>query len=572
MSMLRWLSGALVLWKYKDIIGVAVLMGWGLGGLWAFTLRREDAHFYQYIPFGWGLLGLTAIGEGFIPAAWRNLLGWLLCVAGAGAFIFWLCALWRKRHKALLLLLLWQGLVVWPWSFGDVTTWLVPPYSDAAVHYALLKNNYAGIPLPGVVFSLHRVLHLQTYYHLGFHGLLGWITWLRGLPSPIGMFAIATIFPIMVLPHTMYWLAYHVWKHHFVAFFVGWASALAWAMPLHALGWGKFPALFALALAPLVLLLVVPSLESGNAQRYAPWLVIGFVTLFWAHARIGSLTLALVTLLKIWQWQGQRRPLKKQRWLQAIVVTWLIFGSALLWYRGIYWRFYSPWVWLLLLLAVSGLFRKSVDITQQMPLWAGIVAMTLLVTAANTAVPAWLHRGTQVWVDRPTFELIAPLPLAWLLGAVSKPYISLFTHRKLLQWSGAGLAVVGLTAFSWQHAYHVASQLVYFQEDDQVAFSFLQRIKPEGVILVHGYDRWHPNDGGVWISPLLGYPTYTLPQERWWQSDTLATLCAQYPEIWVYVDFNPGGFLPPPERPYLSLEIFLPTVQVYRVDCTAVTK
>lgn len=548
-------------------------MGWGLGSLWIFTLHKKVPHPYRYMPFGWGLLGLTAAGGVFIPMLWRNGLGWLLWLAGVGALAFWSRALWKTHHKALLLLLLWQGLVVLPWSLGDIASLQVPPYFDVATHYALLENNFAGRPIPGVVFLLKHILQLRTYYHLGFHGVMGWVTWLQGLPSPLGMFVVAAIFPIVTLPHTMYWLAYHVWQRRATAFFVGWASSLAWIMPLYALGWGKFPALFALALAPSVLLLVIQALQAEKVWHFVPWLIIGSVALLWAHTRVGSLTLALAAVFGLWRLAEKKISAGMMRLLIASVALWIAAESAILWHKGMYWRFYYPWAWLVIFLAVGMLLWQG-KTKANSSLWAGVAAITLLLTAANIIMPACLRRGPQVWLDRPTFELMAPLPLAWLLGALGEEFLPFMMRNKKrwLQQSSAGMLMVGMVAFSWLHAYRVVPQTVFFQEDDQVAFAFLQRLAPRGVILIHGYDQGHPDDGGGWISPLLGYTTETLAQENWWQADTLKTFCTQYPEVWVYVDFNPSGFLPPPERPYLSLEIFLPTVQVYRVDCTAVTR
>ncbi len=567
----QWLTGWQVLWSQRLVIGWLAGLGWGMAGWWALVTKRLGWPTFTAWGLGWPLLGLLAVGVSLFPAPLRTLSGGLLWASG---LIFAGRWLWRSARRIPWPgwgLLLWQGGIALPWNLAAWHQLLVPPYTDPADHYAMIAGSFAQQAFQGGPVALARVLRGETFYHLGFHGLFGWVTWQQGLPDPLALGVIATFFPVLILPLSLYGLAEAQGSRPLTAAGIGWAAGMAWAMPLYSLNWGKYPALLALAAAPAVLGIALsphpPRFASsrGEALLRLGLTGVAWLVLFWAHARVGSLTLALALGMVIWR----RLPPLVQRALLPLGLIGLSVGGITLAQRGPYWRFYLPWAaWAIPASGALLAWRTR----HRGPLWGGLGALGVLIGAAWIPLPNDVLRGG-FWLDRPLFEMLVPLPLSWLLGfgveaLLALPALSRRRPSSLTLWAIGLAAVAGAGRLSWQHTYRPLPAVVYVQEDDRVALAFLQRWASQSdIALIHTLPQGAPTDGGAWVMPLTGMAVQRWPHPDWWEADLLRGLCARRRTVWVYVDLDPPGFALPPERPYLTLKVLLPTVHVYQVAC-----
>ncbi len=566
----RWAWGWQVLQTHAGVLAWVWLVGFGAGGLWALTLPRS-LHRYRHIAVGWPLAGLLAILGGHLPSEMRFAAGWVLAALGAGACLWWARRVVADGHGGLLLLLGGLTALVLPWGLASTRHLLVPPYSDPAVHYALLQTAYTDAHLPNVPFSIAwvRLVNPYWFYHLGFHGLLEWYVWAHGMPPALAMLAAAHLLVVWVLPTGMYWLAWAAWQRRGVALGVAWAAVLGWSMPLYSLNWGKYPALLGIAAAPAMLFLGWEIARAGSRRAWVHG-GVAWLALLWAHARVAALTLLWGGAGAFRRWASQRLAARRMR--QAVLAglwLWSTAGALALLARGQYWRFHSPAGFLGLPAAAACLLWRRRQPTA--PLWAGMAGWAVFIIAAWIPIPKNLHHGVAL-VDRPLFEMLTPLLLSWLGGGVAVACLpTAWRQAPQAPWRwGFWLALGGLVAvLSWQHAYRVRADVVFFQEDDAEAMAFLQRLAtPDAVVLVHTRaDDGHPTDGGAWITPQLGLATEGVPAAVWWEVSLVRDACARHTSVWAYVDEAPRGFALPPELPYLSLAIFTPTVKVYRVHC-----
>jgi hypothetical protein len=134
-----------------------------------------------------------------------------------------------------------------------LTRIILPPYSDSPIHYqiafGILHPDEANI----IKLSLSNIL--TNYYHYGFHALAAWLAVTSGLELSVVIPLLGQL-SLVIAPISVAALTYGLTKSNEGAFFSGLFSAIGWLMPSFAVNWGKFPALAAIAMMPVILLLL----------------------------------------------------------------------------------------------------------------------------------------------------------------------------------------------------------------------------------------------------------------------------------------------------------------------------
>ncbi len=553
-----WLWG----WQQVRFWAPAWMVAWGLplglGALLDALTRRLGGRGLSW-AWGWVGAGLFAWGMRQTPWPWRSVVGWGLTIGG-----FW-AALWAwlygpRRQRPLLLSLALLAGIAGPWSLAGMARLRLPPYQDGAVHMALLQARFLGRPVDVSPQGVPLPWGGGRFYHLGWHGWLAWVFWLLPTTPPLALTVLSWTLLYALWP----WL---VGRYLLARGHSPWAAAagalgapVVWAMPLYGLHWSKGPLLLGLSLA--LLAWPRPWNRAGTATRgFWPLLV-------WVHARL-VLWVGLWHLVAVMA-EGADRVLPNR--LRSRGKISLGSGLALanlalaawLMTRGLYWRWYMPSAALLLLVSALWAWVQPAG-----PPRDALSALLLLQgLALLPRLRGW--SGVSAWCDRPTFEILAVLPLALLLGVATAACLD---HCHLRVWQ-KGAGVILLLLLAWQHAYRPNPAVIIATDDDLEAMAFLEHALGPGALVLTGARRAadyarQPVDAGVWLPPLLDVTVRPTPEAAWWEPWLLRPLCAQYGQVWAYVDLDPPGLALPPERPWLRLRIFTPTVHIYRVLCSA---
>lgn len=557
-----WWTGAQVLWRYRELVLAILLPALGMGALWrAFSHGRLAA-------LGWGWAWLGALAWVFTPCS-RTTLHWtgiLLALLGAEEGLQQSLRLLRSPHRPLLFLLAGMGLVVLPWNLSSVALLPLPPYIDSARHAFKIQQIFWQQPAPTLPLSYLRPRH---FYHLIFHGITGWGTWLTHSFHPLDLTIVATVLVTLALPAHTYYLAWQIHRRPWIAALSGWASAAAWGMPFYALNWGKYPALLGLTLAPLLLAeaLDFPVSSSGHNRSKEALLLATYTMLtFLAHARVGAIAAAIAWAIACYRWQ---EPAFLQHLLSHkrvfLLGGGLLVGVLVMMLPPKSLRFYTPWG--AVLLAAGWLWSLTSQQAQQTfaPQIMGILILcvtALLPSPIQLIQPEIKHT---VWIDRPLFEIVASLPLALWVGSLAGdiPNVSLQAIR---QHGLVALIITGMVLLSWQHHYRPSSLVSLIGEDDLVAFALLKKRHRPGRKALVLTPRSVP-DASAWVPFLLNFETQPVPENYWWRPDLLEQACNRFSEIWAYADRQPPGLALPPPLPWLRLDVALSTAQAYRIKC-----
>ncbi|NPA06233.1 MAG: hypothetical protein GXO54_02380 [Chloroflexi bacterium] len=514
------------------------------------------------------IAGLVTLGvAGWLVRDWptypRLGLTWALVIIG---LVRWARA-WRHRltlAAGLLVLGSAGGLL---WAFAPLAGLVLPPYPDAALHAWHLRADYLHVP-PDV--SPHgAILRIGpwkvAYYHQGSYALMAWPLWAGLSFQPMGLLALTILALGVILPWGLYRLQRSQGAPAGLAALIAWLGTWAWTTPFYGLTWGKYPALWAIALTPGVLAHWGPS---SRARRFVARLLPGLLLmgLGWVHSRV-ALWAGLTVLVWWWlRWMGPWTARRGFWFAWGVYGLWAAHGLLI---RDVgFWRFIArpAWLGMGLLVGLNLLRPRRAGLASAG--WAALLAL------AYAPLP-WLPGIGSPWIDRPTFELLAPLTTAFTwAAALRRAWPQGLT---LETWRAAGQVVLGALALGGALTWlaHKPPWLnpvtIIAQEDDVVAQTFLRRQAqpPAHVLIARGGGTW-AYDGGAWVPVLTGLQVERVSRKvRWWEANFLRRQCAPGRTVWAYVDENPPGLQPPPSRPWLDLPIAWANVRIYRVRCAA---
>ncbi|NPA26688.1 MAG: hypothetical protein GXO36_03710 [Chloroflexi bacterium] len=575
-------------WSYL-LAGGQVLKAWGLWltgllgliaagvGLVARGRKREPEFVLVF-----GIVLVAALGWLARPllARIRWALAWLLILGG---WAYWLRRVWRRElglgHPLKLAWFAINGLGLL-WVLAPAQTLVLPPYVDAAIHAWHIRATFLHLPPPPPEFV--RGLSLGPwrvpFYHSGFHTFPAWLAW-AGLGFHPMSLLISTAFVLAgVYPVLLYRLARRLGSSSVLAALTAVVGVWAFRTPLYGLTWGKFPALWGVALAPGVLALAARPKTRG-------WIVgLGLVGLAGFHARVA---LWVAGVLGLWAWARWMGPLTARRGFWFAVAVYFAFAGQTLFEQSPLAVRFVAWpagIGLAALLLLRLLRPRGPGFAVWA--WAGLIGLGL------GPLPG-LGWPSQPGLDRPVFELLAPLATALVWNELARELGLGITRARARSSTGlaasiayglaGGLAVLGAGIGFGYKPFWLNPATILAQEDDLMAQAFLRReAERPGVVVIArppeaqadadqapAMQLWG-HDGGVWVPVLTGLAVHTLPiYDAWWQDPLLWDLCPPYASVWVYVDRAPPGFPPPPEVPWLRLAFAWENVQVYQGPCAS---
>ncbi len=118
---------------------------------------------------------------------------------------------------------------------------IFPLYFDSAQHYLYIKNLLANLN--------HSIMQwsLASYYHLGFHFLAAFITFMTRAQINDTMLILGQVI-LALMPFSAFFIVRHWTGSNSAGIFAIILASFGWYMPAHAMDWGKYPALTSLGL------------------------------------------------------------------------------------------------------------------------------------------------------------------------------------------------------------------------------------------------------------------------------------------------------------------------------------
>lgn len=580
-----YLLGSATLWLWlKNGFGAQLTVGEGL----AVSLGGG------FVPLLIGILAVMALRLG---------LGIKLSFASAWLGIFGLSGLLAYRFRphplpetatlqprtwlpALFLLLLFSGSLYLRLAFLDGLT--VPLYYDSVMHYGIIadlsaKFNQASLP----DFSTFA----SGYYHLGYHLLASAFSLTLKAEIAKIMLVWGPIL-LVLLPLPVFFLVRQETGSDAAAL---WACLLAgwgWAMPAHAINWGKFPALTSLLAFEWTLCSVYLLWRAPQKQRlwFGGLSVLGFLFSTLLHTRsLVILGLALGSAGLAWGWSKLPRL---ARWISfgglcaGLAALLLVINSkpALQMLYEPY-QETTPWLAVSLLLLLPVALKAFPRATLASLLFIAFSLASLLFSVSQ-----WLTSYVaQTLLDRPIVEMYLSIPfaflgglgLAGLLQTLQKiPFLQTAPRLKTAQ-ALATLLLFGAAGNALTQAPLLPAECCdYFNPDDLAAFDWMEDNLPaearilvpatSGTVFENGpTGTYAGSDAGLWVTILLKRSSVVLSTRVNFSSVAVHDQLCQYDITQIYVgsrgaeSFDPENLRQTPE--WYQAQFELPTAQVFRL-------
>lgn len=470
-----------------------------------------------------------------------------------------------------------------------VSSVIVPLYFDSAQHYLIIRNLIQSLDSNQIPFLSGAT---GTYYHIGFHLLTALITSALRVDS-IDTILILGQMIVATLPLSVFTIVRQETQSSRAGLFAVLLAAFGWYMPAYAVNWGKYPALTSLHLITLVASLAYLSLRYRDVL---PWknslglqaiLVSGILVTGLAHSRsLPILAIAALAWLFVTGWQRLSKGLRLASFFAAI--TALVLLILFIRTKDVFGLLFDPY-WekgltvtiVILALALLGQWAYP-----RLTLASILVILFLLVSLlVPVRVPGY---GNLTLLDRPLVEMILYLPLS-LLGGAGLAGLEKGLRQLTARWPEKPLGpmvyladvfiiLLLVNAFANYNLYQ-AECCSIVGRDDLVAIDWMDKNLPaEARILIASTELRvlisdSPQgaagaDAGIWITPLTGRMTLTMPyQSDFSQPAIFGTLCKRGAE-YIFVGekgaiFNNGLLSANPDRYQLLLS--MPKTKIYQV-------
>jgi hypothetical protein len=537
-------AGAILLF-FSAALGAGVWLARLFPGEW-----KEQV--WLLVPFG-----LTA---GLVPLALLSmlfaLLGWLwppvmqighigMAALAVGGLLAWFL---RDRKRVAL------GVSAWAAALGGLALFLLlvvrlaflkglllPPYSDGAEHYLMVRDLLAPASAPQGSHALVGIL--ERYYHFGYHSLTAWLVSVTGLAPERAMPLLGQLF-LVIAPLAVFFLAGVTTGNRKAAAFAALLAAIGWQMPAFASNWAKYPTAAGLALLPVVLGALALLWKSGR-RRPAAWigaaLLAAGVGVF--HARtlvclvVAGAGFLLVRLL------DRFAPKKALPWLAAAAGLLAAYALYSQWYLM---QFYCGGQ-CYALGAVALLTPFAILYAPGFSL--GIFLYLLgMIGASKLHLPEALRSYSAVWLDGPFLVIACYLPFSVFGGlSIAGLLDRLETWPRRLRptvraWMRNAAAALVVLLAAWNAAgtgaFRPDSCCNYVRAADLEAIRWIgENVPPEAVVFISGSQVGGSRvamDGGMWVSPLTGRRSVVETYGYNWDAlDALRAACTQG-DVYVY--------------------------------------
>jgi hypothetical protein len=464
---------------------------------------------------------------------------------------------------------------------------IVPPYFDSAAHNSIVNNlitSYETLSIPSFDSAA------GGYYHLGFHVLIAVLSLVLHASVKDVILVFGQIL-LALIPLPLFFIVRQETGSDTAGLFAVLLAGWGWALPGHAVNWGKYPALTGILAFEFTLSTVY--LISQSHKRYT-WITITLCVLsICASTLIHSRTLVLVgiafvcSLLKF-RWNRLTQPVRN-------LMFSLVLGGV---------------VSLVILIRSDSALSLALEPYLQNGIWTSLVFLLLLPFACLVfprATFSWIlsllflfgslfvpltnlvpGRPYQTLLDRPFVEIVLFFPLSMLAGLGLAGLIKTLDKIELLRRVPAKLAsgVVILILFGsifgnafTRYDFYPSACCQIFNETDAVAFDWMDKNLPhDATILIASFDlalrepspsvAYAGSDAGIWLVPLIKRKTFTLPYDTNFDQDSTWATLRQHGITYIYVGRNAESFRENElqNRPSLYRLIFsLSGIYVYEV-------
>ena len=463
-----------------------------------------------------------------------------------------------------------------------------PMYFDSAQHYQLTKGILATLdPAYGNIWTL------TSYYHLGFHFLAAFLTFITHAQINDVMLLIGQVI-LALMPFSMFFIVRQWTRSSNAAMFALLLAALGWYMPAHAVDWGKYPALTGIALTPFVLSLAYLSIQNRRILSTGKFLSLNAILLVSAivsvllHSRV-IIVLIIVALTGAMAFVWQKLSEILRLLILALVTIALITGIILIQTKGILGPLFDPYGIKAIVVTCAVLFLSFFAYRSYPALVFSCIISSLLLLVC-LFIPLrnlFLGLANITLLDRPFVEMIFYLPLT-LLGGFGLAGLEGFVEaRKNLRnifftlsrtISYTFIAIVVVNAFFKVDLYPAdCCDIVSY--DDLEAIGWMDNNLPRDARILTSStelnvlptDVFQGNaggDAGTWIPALINRATVLMPfNTDFSQPQTLDTIC-QNQVNYIYVgktgwSFDDSKMTLQPE--VYKLLFSIPNAKIYQV-------
>ncbi len=488
--------------------------------------------------------------------------------------------------KSVAALLFWSTVLFIMLRLAFVAKAIFPMYFDSAQHYLYTKNLLANLNHSVTQWSL------ASYYHLGFHFLAAFITFITHTQINDTMLILGQVI-LAVMPFSAFFIVRHWTGSNTAGIFAVILASFGWYMPTHAVDWGKYPALTSLGLLPFVLSIAYLSVQ--NRKILPVWkywglnaiLLAGILITVFLHSRelivfgIATLTWILTSL-----WQKMPKLLRLS--VLGISVLVLLGEIAFIQNKGILGPLFDPY-------APKGFLITSIVLFLSIfAFWAHprlvffstvstfLLLISLFIPLGNL-IPGYANTTV---LDRPFVEMIIYMPLTFL-GGFGLASLEQILQDKKIAWGKGQLSVsktIGIFFIllvvgnaSFKYDLYPSDCCAIVSQDDLTAIDWMDKNLPQdarilisstelNVLPTDAYQGSAGGDAGTWINPLINRTTIFMPfTTDFNQGQTLEAIC-QSQVGYVYVGktgwaFNNSGL----NADFYKIVFSMPKAKVYEV-------
>ncbi|HSJ85910.1 MAG TPA: hypothetical protein VK909_01795 [Anaerolineales bacterium] len=568
-----------------------LLLYWALKGIFGSSLSSEE--YFSLSLAGWilpaSLIALIWYGLGLILSPRIGSLILVVIVLIAGFILYSRTKdIYNPLSAQVTFSLLLMAVFFLILRLAFVAKAVFPMYFDSAQHYQITREILATLDP-----SYASPWTLATYYHLGFHFLAAFFSFVTKAEINDIMLLLGQVI-LAVMPFSAFFIIKHSTRSTIAALFALLLAAFGWYMPAHAMDWGKYPALTGIALLPFVLSaadLLFQNIDSLSARKFVSLsaiLVLTAIISVFLHSRV-LIVFVIVALTWVLTYLWQKLPGLLKILIFVVVTAALIYEIFFIQTKGILGPLFDPYG-LKAIVVTSSVLLLSIFAYRSYPavVFSCIVAVLLLLVSLFIPLRnLFLGSANITLLDRPFVEMILYLPLT-LLGGLGLAGLERFLQDRktvrniyfiLSQTIGPVFILAVAINALFQYDLYPADCCSIVSSADLEAIDWMNNTLPEDArILISSTelnvlptDEFQGNaggDAGIWITPLINRPTVLMPYNTdFHQQQTLDAIC-QSPVDYVYVGeigsrFDDAGMTAQPDK--YNLLFYVPNVKIYQV-------
>jgi hypothetical protein len=520
---------------------------------------------------------------------------------GSAAFITGLAglaaysALFIKRRpipgaKRILLVLVWLFLLFVILRLVFIAGLLLPQYFDSVEHYRIARM----LAVQFQVTSMGEPLFWPApgYYHLGFHMLTAVLAASLQVDVNTVMLVLGQII-LACIPIPFFFIVKRITGSHWAGLWAVVLAGFGWLMPVHAVNWGKYPALASILTIQfsgcMAYLLGLKNFGSTSTKPLLRGLFLCSVIVSLLFHTRSVIVIAILVLS--WSIAG-RWIVLAPAWRSSIFsltigfLAFFIYSTA----SGDLRLTFEPYLHdgILVTGIVIILFPFGL-IYYPRPVFAGL--LNILLMSGCLFVPARIMLpgiGDTTLLDRPYVQMLLFMPLTWIGGLGCAGLLqALWTvirpagFQNLARMAAPPFLSAIVVVYSLMNYSLSPSDCCRFVGyDDAVALDWLDKnlaadvlvAIPSAELTLHNPGSTQPRagvDAGLWITPLMGRRTILLPHTLDFHEPRVLNLLCEQAVSHIYAGGMQQSFMPAALRTrpeWYDAIFFLPGAQIFEIS------